>query len=83
MMENRNDLRMAIDRAKLLIRLAVISSILSTALFLLTLILGVIKSTFAGSDVFSMALIPLALAAVFSVGALIYGMLSSASAGPL
>lgn len=80
MVENRNDLRMAIDRAKLLIRLAVISTILSAVLFLLALILGVIKSSFAGSDVFSMAVIPLGLAAVFSIGALIYGMLSSASA---
>ena len=79
-MENRTDLRAAVDRAKLLIRLAAVSAVLSLILLLIALILGVIKSAFAGSDAFAMAVIPLSLAAVFSVAALIYGMLLSAAA---
>jgi len=79
-MENRTDLRAAIDRAKLLIRLSAISAVLSLVLFILVLILGIIKSAFAGSDVFAMAVLPLGLATVFSIAALIYGMLLSAAA---
>ncbi len=79
-MESRNDLRSAIDRAKLLVRLSIISTLLTAVLLILTLVLGIIKSTFAGSDVFAMAVIPLALGTVFSIASLLYGMLLNAAA---
>ena len=79
-METRNDLRAEVDRAKLMIRLAIISGILTLVLLVLTLILGVVKMSFAGSDVFSLALLPLTLTFLFSVGALLHGALGSAAA---
>ena len=78
-METRNDLRAEVDRAKLMIRLAIISGLLTLVLLVLTLILGVIKMSFAGSDVFSLALLPLTLSFLFSIGALLHGALGSAA----
>ncbi len=79
-MDSRNNLRAAIDRARLMIRLSVISLVASAVLLGLVVTLGVIQDKFAGSDVFAFALIPLSASLLFSVASLIYGMLDSAAA---
>lgn len=79
-MESRSDLRAAIDRARLMIRLSVIGGVLATVLFVLVLVLAVIRESFGGSDLFAMAVLPLALAVLFSIASLIYGMLGNSAA---
>lgn len=79
-MDSRNNLRAAIDRARLMIRLSVISIIMSAVLLALVVTLGIIKDKFAGSDVFALAVIPLSTTLLFSIAALIYGMLDNAAA---
>ncbi len=79
-MESRNDLRAAVDRSRLMIRLSVIGGLLAFVLLVLVVIMGIIKDSFAGSDVFALSVIPLTLSVLFAVASLIYGMLGSAAA---
>lgn len=74
-MENGNQLQNAIDNARLTTRLAVISSGFSLVLLVATLIIN----AYRGGDVFALAAIPFAFALLFSLTALIYGMLRSAA----
>lgn len=78
-MENKSDIRAAIDNARLMTRLSIIGSIAALVLLVLTLIFGVIRPEFTGSDVFSLAVIPYVLAALFSLAAMIYGMLGTSA----
>lgn len=78
-MENKSDIRAAIDNARLMTRLSIIGGIAALVLLVLTLIFGVIRPEFIGSDVFSLAVIPYVLAALFSLAAMIYGMLGTSA----
>ena len=78
-MENKSDIRAAIDNARLMTRLSIIGGIAALVLLVLTLIFGVIRPEFTGSDVFSLAVIPYVLAALFSLAAMIYGMLGTSA----
>ncbi len=78
-MDNRSDIRVAIDNSKLMTKLSVFGCIIALVLLITTVALGVIKSKFAGSDVFALAAIPYSLAFLFALSGLIYGMLSSAA----
>ena len=60
-------------------RLSIIGGIAALVLLVLTLIFGVIRPEFTGSDVFSLAVIPYVLAALFSLAAMIYGMLGTSA----
>ena len=79
-MEINNDLRAAIDRARLMVRLSLIAGFLTLLLLILVVVLGFVKADFAGSDTFALALLPLLLALLFSAGAVIYGVLAGAAA---
>ena len=72
--------KISVEAAGLLTRLSLISGILALAAGLGVVILGMMKSDFAGSDTFTLALIPLALALLFSIGDFIYGILARAAA---
>lgn len=78
-MENKSDIRAAIDNARLMTRLSIIGGIAALVLLVLTLIFGVIRPEFTGSDVFTLAVIPYVLAALFSLAAMIYGMLGTSA----
>lgn len=78
-MENKSDIRAAIDNARLMTRLSIIGGIAALVLLVLTLIFGVIRPEFTGSNVFSLAVIPYVLAALFSLAAMIYGMLGTSA----
>ena len=78
-MENKSDIRAALDNARLMTRLSIIGGIAALVLLVLTLIFGVIRPEFIGSDVFSLAVIPYVLAALFSLAAMIYGMLGTSA----
>ncbi len=80
MVDNRNNLRAAVDRAKLTIRLSVIGGCLSLLLLVLVVALGMIKDSFAGSDVFALSALPFSASVLFSIASLIYGMLANAAA---
>ena len=79
-MEINNDLRAAVDRARLMVRLSLIAGFLTLLLLVLVVALGFVKADFAGSDTFALTLLPLLLALLFSAGAVIYGMLAGAAA---
>ncbi len=72
-MKTGAELNAAEEQAGLMIRLSWIGLGLSGAMTLLVFLTGVIKSTFGGTDIFAMALIPLSLASLFSLSALLYG----------
>ncbi len=78
-MESKSDIRASIDNARLMTRLSVIGGISAIVLLVLTLIFGVIRPGFTGSDVFPLAVIPYLLAALFSLAAMIYGMLGTSA----
>ena len=80
-MEINNDLRAAVDRARLMVRLSLIAGFLTLLLLVLVVALGFVKADFAGSDTFALTLLPLLLALLFSAGAAIYGMLAGAAYG--
>ncbi len=79
-MDKQSDIRSMIDNARLMTKLAVIGGAVSLILLVLTLILGVIRPAVAGSDLFSLAAVPYSIALLFSVAAMIYGMLGSSAA---
>ncbi len=66
--------------AGVLTKLSVIAGILAAVFALAVTVLGISNENFAGSDCFTLALIPLALAALFSLGDFIYGILAKAAA---
>ncbi len=61
-------------------RLSIGSGIFSIVMALLVLALGVFNPGFAGSDTFTLALIPLMMAVLFSLGNFIYSMLAASAA---
>ncbi len=79
-MDDRNDLRAAVDRSRLMVRLSAVGGVLSLTMLILVVIMGVVKESFAGSDVFSLSVIPLSLSLFFAAAALVYGVLDNAAA---
>ena len=79
-MASKGDIRAAIDNSRLTTRLSIIGGITSLILLVLTLVLGAVKGELVGADVFSLAVIPYSLALLFSISALIYGMLGTGAA---
>ena len=79
-MASKGDIRAAIDNSRLTTRLSIIGGITSLILLVLTLVLGAVKGELVGADVFSLAVIPYSLALLFSISALIYGMLGTSAA---
>ncbi len=77
-METDKVLRENIDNSKLLVKLSIIGGIGSAVMAILVLILSGISS-WAGSDVFALSLLPLTLAVVFAIGSMIYGILSASA----
>ncbi|PVY44891.1 hypothetical protein C8D82_10434 [Victivallis vadensis] len=77
---SKGDIRAAIDNSRLTTRLSIIGGITSLILLVLTLVLGAVKGELVGADVFSLAVIPYSLALLFSISALIYGMLGTGAA---
>ncbi|MBQ9776337.1 MAG: hypothetical protein IJW17_09930, partial [Lentisphaeria bacterium] len=79
-METTNDIRASIDNAKLMTRLSVISLIASLVLLVLTIIVSAVRGGNSISDVFSLAVSPYALSALFAASSLIYGVMHTAAA---
>ncbi len=79
-MTSKNDIRAAIDNSRLMTRLALIGGIASLVLLVLTFVLGAIQGRTGGADVFSLAVVPYTLAALFAFGGVIYGMLGTSAA---
>ena len=76
MVTNENEIRTAIDNARLTTRLAVIGWIFSLAMLVVTAVLN----AYRGGNVFGLAVIPFGLATLFGLAAMIYGMLATAAA---
>jgi len=72
--------RAAIDNAGLMAKLALIGAFLSLLGALLVLALGVIRSSFAGSDVFAVGVVPYTVALLFAVAAAFYGYFAKGAA---
>ena len=79
-MDIHNNLRAAVDQAQLMTKLAIFGVVVSGVIALLVLITGVSIDKFGGSDLFALAVIPFALAFLFSLAALIYGIMARAAA---
>ena len=75
-MTNDNEIRAAIDNARLTTRLAVIGWIFSLVLLIVAAVLNVYR----GGNVFGLAVIPFGLATLFGLASMIYGMLGTAAA---
>ena len=75
-MTNDNEIRTAIDNARLTTRLAVIGWIFSLAM----LVVAAVLNAYRGGNVFGLAVIPFGLATMFGLAAMIYGMLGTAAA---
>ena len=75
-MINDNEIRTAIDNARLTTRLAVIGGVFSLAMLIVTAVLSGLR----GGHVFGLAVIPFGLATLFGVASMIYGMLGTAAA---
>ena len=69
----KTNIQVSIDNGRLMTRLSVISLIFSVCFLILTAVIGSMR----GGDVFRFGLITYTLSAIFSFGALIYGMLST------
>ena len=76
MVTNENEIRTAIDNARLTTRLAVIGWIFSLTMLVITAVLN----AYRGGNVFGLAVIPFGLATLFGLAAMIYGMLATAAA---
>ena len=76
MVINDNEIRTAIDNARLTTRLAVIGWVFSLAMLIVTAVLN----AYRGGNVFGLAVIPFGLATLFGVASMIYGMLGTAAA---
>lgn len=79
-MATNNDIRAAIDNSRLTTRLSIFGGIAALILLVLTIVLGMVRGSAGGTDVFSLAIIPFSLALLFSLSALIYGVLSTSAA---
>jgi len=73
---NNREIQQLIDSSKLTTRLSAIG----TATALVMLILTIVLWKFRGGDVFHLAVLPYALAMLFSAGAMIYGILGTSAA---
>lgn len=69
----KTNIQVSIDNGRLMTKLSVISLIFSVCFLILTAVIGSMR----GGDVFRFGLITYTLSAIFSFGALIYGMLST------
>ena len=76
MVTNENEIRTAIDNARLTTRLAVIGWIFALVMLVVTAVLN----AYRGGNVFGLAVIPFGLATLFGLAAMIYGMLATAAA---
>ncbi len=79
-MATNNDIRAAIDNSRLTTRLSIFGGIAALILLVLTIVLGMVRGEAGGADVFSLAIIPFSLVLLFSLSALIYGVLSTSAA---
>jgi regulator of protease activity HflC (stomatin/prohibitin superfamily) len=78
-METDKVLKENIDNSKLLVKLSIIGGIGSAFMALIVFILSGISS-WSGSDVFALSVLPLILALLFAIGSMIYGILAGAAA---
>ncbi|MDD5697191.1 MAG: SPFH domain-containing protein [Victivallaceae bacterium] len=78
-MVDKQNLDREVDNSRLLTKLSVLGGSGALLLAILILILG-ISANFAGSDTFSLAVLPYTLAALFAFSAMIYGLMSTAAA---
>ncbi|MDD3153311.1 MAG: protease modulator HflK [Victivallaceae bacterium] len=78
-MNKPNQIGSAIDDAAMLLRLGVVGAIVSAVLALPVLLLGTVKTTFAGSDVFAIGILPYTLAFLFSLAAILFAILQKAA----
>ena len=69
----KTNIQATIDNGRLMTKLAVVGLIFSVCFLILTAVIGSMR----GGDVFRFGMITYALSAIFSFGALIYGMLST------
>ncbi|MFA7230288.1 MAG: SPFH domain-containing protein [Victivallaceae bacterium] len=76
-MEKERNVREEADNSRLMTKLAIIGGVGSIFLVILILILG----TWAGSNVFSLSILPYTLAAIFAVAAMIYGIMNASATG--
>ncbi len=72
--------RAAIDNAGLMTKLALVGTVLSVVAALLVLLLGIVKSSFAGSDVFAVGVVPYTVAAIFGLAAVFYSFFAKGAA---
>lgn len=79
MLDNENE-KITTQSAGLLTKLSVVSGIIAIIFAFAVMILGISNASFAGSDCFTLALIPLTMAVIFSIGDFIYGILAKAAA---
>ena len=70
---SKANIQVSIDNGRLMTKLAAVGLIFSVCFLILTAVIGSLR----GGDVFRFGMITYALSAVFSFGALIYGMLST------
>ena len=70
---SKANIQVSIDNGRLMTKLAAVGLIFSVCFLILTAVIGSMR----GGDVFRFGMITYALSAVFSFGALIYGMLST------
>jgi len=70
---SKANIQVSIDNGRLMTKLATVGLIFSVCFLILTAVIGSMR----GGDVFRFGMITYALSAVFSFGALIYGMLST------
>ena len=78
-MENEKVYQVAVDRAKTMAKLAVLSGVLGLVLGILALVFGLIVKDYVASNTFSLGLVAYAVVVVFSVAAFIYALLSEAA----
>ena len=78
-MLDKQSLDKEVDNSKLMTKLSLLGGIAALILTILILILG-IATNFAGSDTFSLAILPYMLATLFAFSAMIYGLMSTSAA---
>ena len=78
-METDKVLRENIDNSKLLVKLSILGGIGSASMALIVFILSGISS-WSGSDVFALSVLPLLMALLFATGSMIYGILAGSAA---
>ncbi|MDD3886684.1 MAG: protease modulator HflK [Victivallaceae bacterium] len=79
-MSDLNDTRAAIDNSRLMTKLAIVGLVISLGLLVLDVTATALRGVNYCTDVFALAAIPYSLAVLFSLAAMIHGILGSAAA---